>query len=151
MCLPDLGALSPNGFVVSKACVIGRVNGFHFSPWNFRFLASVKNYSKSGVSLPCGHCPIQWKWLFPERSQWSLIGRYCVQGGGNSDFSFSFVCLFVSVTIVIILHHVSCWESKSHFVCKIYFSNQGYTLCHVVKAAKVSNKLHKVILSFGKK
>jgi len=37
--------------------VIGRVNGFHFSPWNFQFLSSVRNYSEwcfaASRPLPC--------------------------------------------------------------------------------------------------
>lgn len=94
--------------------------------------------------LPCGHCPIQWKCLFPERSQWSVIGGYCVQGGGNSGFGFFLLqySLFLFLFPFVV-------QDPSHVSFAKHSSKKGYSpICN--KAENVSNTFPKVILCEGK-
>lgn len=77
--------------MVSKAYVIGRVNGFHFSPRNFRFLASVKNYSEwCFAALRPLPCPMEVP--FP-RKVTVVSNRWILHSGRRRlQFRFFFFC-----------------------------------------------------------
>lgn len=133
--------------MVSKAYVIGRVNGFHFSPWNFRFLASVKNYSEwCFAALRPLPCPMEV--TFP-RKVTVVSNRWILHSGKRQllFLYFFFLCVCYNIHYSYITLAV---KNPSHILFGKYFS-QKKTSPSCSKCKKISCKFHNVILSDGKK